>query len=74
MEIYSLTPMGHKLARSTHNPDSSTWRVIHFLDTVGQSTKEQIAEFCGIGVGETAAALSTLRRKRVVTELSGVEV
>jgi len=74
IEIYQLTPIGKKLARSTSNPDNSAWRVVHFLDQVGHSTKEQIAGYCGISTGEVASILGTLRRKKVVTETTGVSV
>lgn len=74
IEIYTLTPIGHKLARSTSNPDNAAWRVVHFLDQVGQSTKEQIAGYCGMSTGEVAATIGMLKRKRVVTEISGVTV
>ena len=73
LRIYQLTPIGHRLARSVSNPDSAAYRIVHFLDQQGQSTSEQVAEFCGISEGEASAILSNLRRKKVVREITGVE-
>ncbi len=74
MNIYQLTPIGHKLARSVSNPDVSAFRIIAFLDQTGHSTTEQIAEYCGTSVGATSAILGQLRRKRIVSEVSGTTV
>ena len=74
MRIYTLTPIGRKLARSVTAPDSGAYRIIAHLDQAGHSTTEQIAEFCGLSVRETSGILGTLRRKRVVTEVSGAGV
>ena len=74
MHIYSLTSVGKKLARSVNAPDSPAYRIIRFLDQQGHSTTEQIAEFCGISVREASSVLGTLRRKRVVAEVSGTTV
>ena len=70
MKIYYLTPIGKKMARSVSNPDSSAFRIISFLDKVGHSTTEQIADFCGTGTGEASAILGVLRRKRIVSEVT----
>lgn len=74
MRIYTLTAIGRKLARSVSNPDSSAYRVIHFLDQQGHSTIEQIAEFCGISNEEASLILRKLKRHRVVREVSGAPV
>lgn len=74
MRIYTLTPVGHKLARSVSNPDSPAYRVVAHLDQVGHSTVEQIAEFCGMSIGETTSILRKLRRGRVVAEVSGAPI
>jgi len=70
MRIYSLTPLGKRLARSVTTPDSGAYRIVAHLDQVGHSTTEQIAEFCGMSIKETSSILGTLRRKKVVAELS----
>ena len=67
MKIYQLTATGKKLARSTNNPDTAAWRIIHFLDNVGEATDERISAFLGIGGGETTSALRTLKRNKIVT-------
>lgn len=71
MKIYVLTQLGKRLARSTNNPDTSNWRVVHYLDGVGHSTPDQIADYTGIAEGEVAGALGHLRRKGIVQEVSG---
>jgi len=70
LRIYQLTPRGHKLARSVSNPDSPAYRVVHFLDQMGHSTTEQIAEYCGISPKQAATILGSLRRRKVVAEVS----
>lgn len=67
MRIYTLTSIGIKMARSTNNPNTNAWRVIHYLDREGQATDERISAFLGIGGGETSAILRTLRRNKIVT-------
>jgi len=70
MKIYMLTPLGKRLARSTHNPDTTAWRIVHHLDSVGHSTPDQVSQFVGVSEGETAGILAGLRRKGVVSEAS----
>lgn len=72
MRIYALTPIGRKLARSTSNPDSPAYRVVAHLDQTGHATVEQVAEFSGLSASEASGILRVLRRKRVVSEVSGV--
>ena len=74
VEIFSLTPMGHALARSTTNPDTLEWRIIHHLDLIKSSTKDSLASHCGVGTGSVSAALYKLRHKRVVVEETGSPV
>ena len=74
MDIYGLTVMGHKLARSTHNPPTPEWRVIHFLDKAHQSTKEQISEYCGLSPVQTAVIVRKLKSRRIVATEMGVNV
>ena len=72
MRIYTITPIGRKIARSVYNSDEIGFKIIAFLDKVGSSTVEQIADYCGAGVGETASILGRLRRKRIVNEVMEV--
>ena len=74
IRIYQLTPIGKKLARSVSNPPSAAYRVIHHLDQQGQSTTGQIAEFCGISESEAGGILGSLKRRKIVIEVSGVTV
>lgn len=74
MHIYTLTPIGKRLARSVSNPDSSAYRVVAHLDQAGHSTTDQIAEYCGISTKEAATILGRLRRRRVVAEVGGAPV
>ena len=71
MKIYALTPLGKKLARSTSNPDTPGWRIVHYLDGVGHATPDQIASYIGLSGGEVASSLSALRRKKIIGEVSG---
>lgn len=70
MKIYQLTPVGKKLARSTSNPDTVGWRVVHHLDRVGQATPDQIASSTGLAEQDINLALVRLRNMQppVVTE------
>ena len=73
MKIYALTQMGKRLARSTSNPDTNNWRIVHHLDSIGHGTPDQIADYTGLSEGEVSAALGHLRRIKppVVQEVSG---
>lgn len=70
IRIYTLTPVGKKLARSVSNPDSAAYRIVHFLDQVGHSTTEQIADFCGVSSSEASVILGKLRRRKIVSEVT----
>ena len=72
MKIYSLTPLGSKLARSISNPDTPGWRIVHFLDKHDNQTTDSIANYCGLSPSEAAVALRSLSRMRppIVTEIS----
>lgn len=74
MHIYTLTAIGHKLARSVTAPDSGAYRIISHLDQTGQSTTDQIAEYCGMSVRQAATILGRLKRKRVVSEVGGAPI
>ena len=74
LRIYQLTPIGKKLARSVSNPDSPAYRVVHFLDQQGQGTADQVAQFCGISQGQASMLLGRLRRRKVVSEVTGTEI
>lgn len=70
MKIYALTRLGKRLARSTSNPDTANWRIVHYLDGTGHNTSDQIANYTGISEGEVTSALAQLRRKGIVQEIS----
>jgi len=71
MHIYTLTQLGRRLARSTNNPDTPGWKIVHYLDSIGYQTPDQIAGGTGLGGDELGGWLSQLRRKGIVTEASG---
>lgn len=76
MQIYTLTPMGHKVARSVSNPSSPAYRVVHFLDNHGAATVDQVADYLGMSQSEAGLILGKLKRNRpqIVREASGVEI
>ena len=71
-KIYTLTQLGRRLARSTNNPDTPGWKIVHYLDSIGYQTPDQIASGTGIGENEVATWLGQLRRRGIVTEATGV--
>ena len=62
------------MARSTTNPNSSAWKVVHELDRMGQATDERLAEQTGLNRGELAVVLRKLKYTHVVNEVGGQEV
>jgi len=69
MKIYQLTQLGRRLARTTNNPDTPNWRVLHYLDNMSNAaTSDQIVIGTGLEEGETAGALVLLRRKGLIQE------
>lgn len=62
MKIYGLTNLGRRLARSVSNPDNKGYRTIHFLDTHGTATLDQIAGSIGVSEGEASSILARLKR------------
>ncbi len=69
MRIYKLTQIGSKVAANVTNPDSSNWRVIHTLRSVGSATPDQIAINAGLDENETIGCLMLLKRKGIVEEV-----
>lgn len=69
MKIYQLTQLGRKLARTTNNPDTPNWRVIHYLDNLsGAATTDQVTLGTGLDENQAAGALVLLKRKGLVEE------
>jgi hypothetical protein len=60
MKIWRLTNIGKRLARSTRNPDSPLYKVIHCLDRIGSGTSDQIASFTGMSQAEVNMSLMRL--------------
>jgi len=73
LRIYSLTPLGFKMARSVRTPNSPEWKVVHFLDK-RDASDEQLAEFTGIDRGSLSAALRHLKARGVVREIGREEI
>ncbi len=74
IQVYSLTPLGKSLARSTNYPDSTTWKIIHHLNLVGSSTPDRIATYCDLNKAEVGAELVRLKQKKVIVEETSVGV
>lgn len=72
MKLYTLTPLGRRLARNTNNPDTPGWKIVHWLDSVGYQTPEQIADGTGLSGSDTSSWLGQLRRAKppIVSEAS----
>ena len=68
MKIYQLSQLGRRLARSTNNPDTPNWRVIHYLDQQSYATTDQVALGSGLDETQASGALVLLRRKGLVEE------
>ena len=73
MKIYVVTDLGHRFARSTNNPNTAGWQVLHYLDSVGHSTPDQIASYTGVSGSELSVALGRLRRGGLIREVTGGE-
>ena len=69
MNIYALSEWGKRLARSTTSPDTPGWRVVHYLDKVGQSTIDQIAAYTGLTQGQASRICSQLATKGVTQKI-----
>jgi hypothetical protein len=68
VRIYQLSNMGKRLARTTNNPDTPNWRVLHYLDNLSYATTDQIAMATGLDERQTAGSLVLLRHKGLVEE------
>lgn len=67
MKIYYITPRGKALARTTNNPDTPVWRVLHYLAPIDYATEDQVAFGTGLGNTQVARAAAALRRNGLVT-------
>jgi len=70
MKIYALTSLGKRLARSTQNPDTPGWKIVHYLDSTGIATSDQIIDSTGLSEEDTGSNLGNLKRKGVVREVT----
>lgn len=68
MRIYQLSNLGRRLARTTNNPDTVNWRVIHYLDNMSYATTDQVSLGAGLDENQASGALVLLRRKGIVEE------
>lgn len=66
MRIYQITPLGKRLARTTNNPDTPNWRILHYLDHPGYATSDQISLGTGLDENTALGSLSLLKRKGLV--------
>jgi len=68
MKIYTITQRGVSLARTTNNPDTDPWIVLHKMDELKRATPDQVALVSGLSIDKAMAALGTLRRNHLVEE------
>lgn len=67
MKVYKLTrPLGESAARNTNHPDTLNWRIIHYLDFVGQASDDQISSYCNQRVG---GSLLLLKNNKLIEEV-----
>jgi hypothetical protein len=52
------------------SPDTPEWQVIHFLDKVGRSTKEQVADYTGMSPAQASTVMRKLKFRKIVAEES----
>lgn len=74
LQIWSLTPLGKTMARSTRNPRSTAWSIIHHLDSMGARTTDQLVTYIGVSKGEILSELNRLKARKLVGEAGQVEV
>lgn len=74
LQVYSLSPIGKGLARSTSAPNNPNYKVIFWLDKVGRSTIDGIAQNTGMSKAEVAVVIRRLRFNKVVKEDTEVMV
>jgi len=68
MHIYQLTQLGHRLARTTNNPDTTNWRVLHEMDKLDYATTDQLVIATGLEENEITGAVAVLKRKQLIQE------
>lgn len=71
MQIYRLSKLGYMLSRSTRNPPTPEWGVIHYLGKMHAASREKILTEVP---SATSATLARLRAKRILMEETGVTV
>ena len=74
LQIWSLTPLGRTMARSTRNPRSTAWAIIHHLDSMGSRTTDQLINYLNITKSDITNTLLRLKSSGVVVEIGGTEV
>lgn len=74
MRMFTLTPKGSKIARSTQLKDSPATKVVYYLDKRDQATDEAIAIGTGLEYGEALAVLRNLQSHKIVTEVGKDEL
>jgi len=67
VRIYQLTQLGKRLARTTNNPDTPNWKLLHYLDSVSYATADQLS-MAGMSENEAMGAIGILKRKGLVEE------
>ena len=72
MRIYTLTPLGNKIAQSTSAPQSPSWQVVFHLRRMGHATPDSIATYVGINARDASSILGQLKRKGIVADVTSV--
>ncbi len=73
MRIFTLTPLGQRLAKSTSLTRNANGQVIYFLAKHEQASDDRISENTGLSPVQTAVALRTLKSKKIITEIGDSE-
>jgi predicted HTH transcriptional regulator len=69
MHIYGLTERGKRVARSISSPNNLHWKIIYYIDRVGQCTPEQIMDSTGASATDIGKSLRYLMRKKVIARI-----
>lgn len=73
MRIFTLTPLGQRLAKSTSLTRNANGEIIYFLAKHQQSSDDRISENTGLSPVQVAVALRMLKAKRIVAEVGDSE-
>lgn len=61
MQIWKLTALGKRMARSVRNPNTPAYKVLHALDRLGAATSEQIAQMESLSTVDVGMGIAKLK-------------